>query len=246
MSTRAAKIYDFTIPAGGSSELLVEGSYYRILESTGALEVRRDGGSALGPIYPGQGERAQYKRLTLVDKSGAGNSGLMVVGDDTFIDDRISGLVEVIDGGKVRTKTELSFVAGFYANASAGQYGAMQLLNPAGSGRDLVVTQINYSRKSIWGVYLARYATPLANNLAANITNKVIGAGAPVAQFRRGWSGSILGSIFTYVHLADSTVSQLRFADPMIVPQGEGIVCVCDSVNIELAATFEWYEEVRA
>lgn len=241
--TRAAKIYDFTLAALGTSELLVEGSMYRLMRCTSDLEVRRDGGSGVGPLLAGQGEKAEFKRLTLIDRSGAPNVGTILIGDDTFIDERIIGLVDVIDGGKVRTFTALSFVGGYYANASGGQYSALQLLNPAGSGRNLVCTQINYSRKTVWGVYLSRYNTPMTEDRSVNITNKLIGAAAPVAQLRRGWFGAIVGNVFTYAHLADSFVSLLKFADPMIIPPGAGIAAVCDSVNVEFAATFEWYEE---
>ena len=67
--------------------------------------MRPDGGSSLSPLYAGQGQRKEFQRLTVTDKSGAANVVLIIVADDDFIDDRITGEVSVIDGSKARTKT---------------------------------------------------------------------------------------------------------------------------------------------
>lgn len=91
MTNRATQFYDFTLAANASQTILAEGSYYKILTSTGALRIRRDGGSGIGPITAGHGERnAEYKRLTITDLSGAGNSGIIVVADADFVDEQLA------------------------------------------------------------------------------------------------------------------------------------------------------------
>lgn len=90
MSRKATALYDFTLTAGGSFDLPVDASFYKILTSTGDISVTRDGGSTVKPMRAGRGERGvSFTKLTLRDLSGAPNSGTIIVGDSGFIDDTV-------------------------------------------------------------------------------------------------------------------------------------------------------------
>lgn len=243
--TRAAQIYDFTLPANGARELLVEGSYYRILSSTGAVEVRRNGGSALGPIYAGQGERAEFKRLTLVDRSGSPNVGYIIVADDTFIDDRISGEVSVIDGGKARTVANLSFLGRLYRAGSAGNYSHCQLWNQS-TTRNLIVQQFVSSCSSAATVYLNAAGAALANiGVPANPGSKLIGGADSGAQFRYVHQASIDFGIkaMTMYQVAAVQSVLFRFTEPLVVPPGYGLTWACAGLGVDLLVNVDYYEE---
>lgn len=87
---KSTQLYDFTLAANGSQVILADANFYKVLTSTGDLQITRDGGSTVKPMRAGRGEReVPFQRLTIRDISGATNSGTIVVGDSNFIDDTI-------------------------------------------------------------------------------------------------------------------------------------------------------------
>lgn len=241
---RAFKIYDFTLSAGGALPLLVEGGLFKIYSSTGVVAVTIDGGSTIGPINAGQGMKTEFSRLTISDMSGAVNVGRIIVASNDFVDDRITGNVEVIDGGKNRSKLSQSFVGGRYVGPVAAQYGHLQLWNPGGTGKNLVLAQINYSTLATAGVWMGFYNAALATDLSVYIANKLVAAAVGVGQFRSTNNAALLFTTgFNYIHLTSSSPQLLRFSDPMVIPPGQGVVLALALLNTEFAAQFEWYEE---
>lgn len=242
MSNRATQFYPLALAANGTDAILAEGSYFRILSSSGAVQVRPDGGSSLSPLYAGQGQRREFKRLTVTDVSGVANNVVIIVADDDFIDDRITGSVEVIDGGKSRVKTASSFIGGIYCGAVAGNYSMVQLWNPAGSGKNLVLAQTEYSCKTLCGMYLAVHNAALTT-LLGQPANKLTGAAAGVGVTRVQNNAALLGTSILYFHVLASSPQILRLGDPMVITPGYGVQVMSDTLNVEVAASFEWYEE---
>lgn len=75
-----ARVYDFSIPAGGTIFLEVPGDYYKIISSTGNIGTRRDGSNLLQPMFAGRGEKgAEFQRLALADLSGSTNTGQILI-----------------------------------------------------------------------------------------------------------------------------------------------------------------------
>lgn len=156
---RATQTYDFTLTAGGSQVLNVEGSFYRIQSATGNVEVRRDGGSVLGPLTVGQGERAEFRRLTLRDLSGGANSGRILVADGSFIDDTVIIAAPVavrpeaangnqkFSGALVANTPETMFTPGANVNGAVVLTANFSVFMAAGSG----------------AVFLAKNAAPTTN-----------------------------------------------------------------------------------
>jgi len=229
---RSAKIYDFTIPANGSFTLLVEGSYYRILSSTGSLEVRRDGGSGVGPIYAGQGERdEEFKRITLVDKTGAINSGYIIISDGTFVDDRITGEVSVIDGGKARTIANSSYCSVVTCAGTATNYSHVQIWNPVGSGKNVIVEAVNLF-------------SPTAAYLSLNLGSSILGVGIGNMQPKKA-----LGSVSTaqtkkenkaavtsdsqiwLAYVAATQTQAIKFNEPIALTPGSGLTATAEELR---------------
>ena len=128
---RATKVYSVTLAANATYELLVDAGYYKILAATGALNIRRDGGTLLSNLQPGQGERVNFTRLQLQDTSGAQNTVQLVVADDSFVDDRIFGTVT------------LSPLGATFANANKTVTNASGQLLAANAARKYLLVQNN-------------------------------------------------------------------------------------------------------
>lgn len=243
--TRAAQIYDFSLPANGARELLVEGSYYRILSATGAVEVRRNGGSALGPIYAGQGERAEFNRLTLIDKSGSNNNGFVIVADDTFIDDRVSGEVSVIDGGKARTTANLSFLGRLYRAGLAGNYVHVQLWNPS-TTRNLIVQQFIASASVASTVHVLSASAALATlNTPAAPAAKLTGGTDSVSESRYSHAVAIVAGLKQLGMYQVPAVQSIpfRFTEPLVIAPGFGLIWACGTLGADLLIGADFYEE---
>lgn len=91
---KAVQTYDFNLAAGASMPLLVEGEYFRVQSSTGALDVIVEGLGHLPGLLAGQGLKdTPFKRLVLKDVSGAQNSGVILVAGHEFVDNRTYGVV---------------------------------------------------------------------------------------------------------------------------------------------------------
>src|SRR5688500_10394922 len=131
--TTTAKIYSLVIPASGSFPLLTSGDYFKGLSATGAFETTGDTFRTLGAILAGQGlEGVAFSRLTFRDTSGASNTLRVLIAGDKFIDDRITGEVSMIDGGKARTISNAAFAWANGCGPIAAKFSAAQLYNPIG------------------------------------------------------------------------------------------------------------------
>lgn len=245
MTNRAAKIYEFTLAANGSFEILAEGSFYKLLSAADQVAVSRNGGSELAPLRVGQGEEnTEFTRITVRDMSGSANYGSIVIADNGFIDDRISGEVSVIDGEKSRSLAGTLFSAIPSTVAVAGQYPYAQLWNPAGSGKNLIVQQILLSTSSAAPITLTFGTVARSLNMTAtHAKNKKAGAAIGLAQVRSENSASYITSQFWAGYCVANQIIQWKPSGPLIVPPGYGLDAVTNLVNSTILAAFEWYEE---
>lgn len=135
--------YDFNLPAGGAYQIDVKGRFFKYRSGTGAIRVRASKGGYVD-LLPGQGVWSlDYDSLTVQDRSGAQNVGVIVAGDFDFRDDRITGTVEVIDGGKRRTVAGQAFSGKIFAGPVPGNYPHIQLKNMS-VDKMLVVKQLQF------------------------------------------------------------------------------------------------------
>ena len=240
---RAARIYDFTILPGGSFTLLVEGSYYRLLSSTGAIEVRREDGSVVGPLMAGQGEQNQeFKRLTLVDKSGSNNIGTIVVADNTFVDARTTGEVSVIDGELSRSKSGNAFATSFGLGAVGGQYAIIEIWNPAGSGKRCIVSDLQFSSSTAAAYALVRTSALVVAPSGA-LSKSNIGA---VSQTKcNGYNSATvpIGPNLEQILVAASISVGRIFKQPYIIEPNSGLAVYNSAIGLNMYASVQFTEE---
>jgi hypothetical protein len=242
---KSARMYDFTIPANGSFQLNVEGEYVRIMSSTGMMELVTDT-YRIGPIAAGQGQaNTPFKRLTINDKSGVGNIGVILVAVSDFVDQRITGDVSVIDGGKNRAMAGGEFSAVINTAAVPSNYSHCALWNPPGSGKNIIVEKISASctvaGNLSWGFFNA--LTGLVSNGSA--ASKKSGG---VSSICISQGGQTLGLLAGFIYLGQLSISAnnaliYELKAPVIVTPGYGLDIIPSSGNAQLSATIEFFEE---
>lgn len=239
---RSAQIYDFTLAANGSAVLLVEGGYYRLQTATGAVQVRRDGGSSISPLYPGQGERAEFTRLTITDKTGAANVGTIIIADDNFIDERITGEVSVIDGGLFRSINNKNFMCGVDCAALVGNLSHVQLWNPHAS-LFLAVDLLTFSAQTAGSILKLNVSSVACTTLQVIPQAKRMGGAASVAELRTQQNVTALGgATFMNSIYPPATFTQMTLKEPIVVPPANGLMVLNLFPNANVAAGFSFYE----
>jgi hypothetical protein len=236
-----AKIYQFSIPAGGSFPLLVIGDYCKILTSSGPLTLQGDTFGSIGPILAGQGvQDSPFSRLVLEDESGATNNGTILIADNAFIDDRITGEVSVIDGSSIRAKNGGAFTAHAYVTANATLHSTCQIWNPAGSGKKLIIESI---------------IPFIEQNITLNIknTNAIIANGSIYNGIGNKKSTGPTGVAVLYTsstgpgpEVANASYGltlPMQLKTPFVIEPGHGLNFASTLINKYCGFDLEFYEE---
>jgi hypothetical protein len=246
---KAFKVYPFALTAGGSQVIMQEGSFFRILTATGALNVTFDDIGPFGPMNVGQGKRGPFRRLVLTDASGAAaNVGSVVVADTDFVDQTLSGNVSVVDGGKSRTLSNSAFMATVFQAAVAAQMAHAQLWNPAASGKNLIVEAVSVmtsGASGTFGVGAKNAALATAYNAPAP---KLLGGAAPMSlSFTQTNAVSLItaGSQLLAINATTNQLVAYRFVEPVVVPPGFGLIAWNNILNTDISANFEFFEEAN-
>lgn len=246
--TIAVRSYDFTLTALGGRRLDVRGEFFKLTSATGTLEVAIDDGGFV-PVLPGQGFKPAggFNALTIRDTSNAANVGRITIGDGDFIDDRISGEVSVIDGGRSITVTGRAFIAVGYVSAGAGQWAATALWNKSTTHR-LVLKQVRYE-------YLAGGGYIPVQRLI-NATFGVVGS-APVNKDSNGPTSSnsevrnLINGGAAPAHIGEMAIDvamgtwrTITFEQPIVLEPGFGYMFTQNvAAGSQFAAVWDYFEE---
>ncbi len=247
MSGNNVQFYDFNLSAGGSQWLPVSGAFYRIISSTGPVSIREDVGTTVGPISAGQGMRnREFGGLTVSDKSGAANKGTLIIAGSDFVDDRITGEVSTIDGGKARSIAGNAFVFNVGPNNAAGFAAAGLLWNPAGSGRRLVVKTSRMSSTQAQFIGMARKLATVGTIKPAGIAAKMTGAASVAVAYEVTNTATAVDSgYFHSANVGANGSDSVVFQEPVIVQPGEGVMWLGNVTTAgAMQASAEYFEEI--
>lgn len=136
---KPSSFYIFTIPAFSVYQLQVIGDYFKIIEASGAVNIKAEWGELKG-LIAGQGlEATPFNRLEITDASGTSNTVRIYVGDEKFIDG-LAGTVSVSSSTVPRSgsfanlnKTVTNASAQLLAANAARQYLLIQNKDTAGN-----------------------------------------------------------------------------------------------------------------
>jgi hypothetical protein len=221
-NSRAAQVYDFTLGAGETQTLLCDGSYYKILSATGALNVRRSNGSLLPGLMPGQGERDQdFHALTITDASGAPNAGKIVVADRTFIDDRLT----IPAGQSIAVNNQVQLATSAFAPAPNSWYDA------TGSFVANTPVQVIAPAANVNGIVVLAAAILTGANQAANPSHVALLAKAAAPANVTDGNTLLIGSNAGYEVQSGTAATTVggQMAQAVTIAAGLGLYFVCDS-----------------
>lgn len=255
------QLYDITIAPNTTRQLDAPGSYfYYYSGSAGGADstiTMRGLSSGLRIVLkPGQafrlprGENETSWVLTNFSNT-ATIIGTVIVGDGDITDNRVTGSVEVIDGGKNRTMANQAFIGYGYAGGGVAQCSYGQLWNPISSGKKIIV------EKFTSGIYSG--SVPAVMNVGINNAaigtvqtygkSKLSGGTQSAAEFRTDTNANTPGIRFPTSLFWDQYIDSLlkmweiEPKEPFVINPGYGIVIGCSSFNTGFTTNIEFYEE---
>lgn len=238
--------YDFNLAANTGMSIDVAGKFFKYKSGNGVIRVRTSKGGVVD-LLPGQGVwNSEFTSLTITDRSGLPNAGIVLAGDFDFHDDRISGTVDVVDGSRTRTDQNRAFVA--YVNGAvaggSGAYAHQQLYNPVGSGKNLVVERVIVSSPVANTIRINKGGAILAQPAPDQAQSKKLGGASGVGQGRyEPASQAIQGTTMYNIFCPANTPVTIQFTEPVLVPPGWGLNVVAGVVESSMPTNFEYYEE---
>ena len=158
---------------------------------------------------------------------------------------RQPGVVQVVDGGRVRTLAQQAFMANLFSGAAAGQYAHVMLWNPVGSTRRLILKRFGLVSSTSGGVQWNVRNTALANLDGLGLS-KLAGGPASVAERR---NEAPAANILTNPNFMGSSATQpnvpllIDLAEPVILPPGWGFMVQAQFVASLLGSFMDYIEE---
>ena len=243
--------FPFTIAPGQTITVSTTQAYlyYEAGSAGGAdasIRVAADIGDEI-VLKPGQGFRysGPFSRLYLSNNKGqAPIIGHIVLEAGEFFDNRVTGTVDIVDGGKNRTLAGQTFVMAASNGPAAGQYGVQELWNPAGSGKNVIVEQIQVSSAAASNILCGWTGTRVGAGAAGILSKKAGGANSSAAA--TFLSLAALPGTFNYLTTcnvqANGTIL-LPFKEPIVIPPGFGLIIANSTASNSLQMWAEFFEE---
>lgn len=234
--------------AGETKTYMVNGEYLEILDAQYPVDVYMMDKSGGQLSMMRNAEASFFSRpgaYGVVQITSANAQSIRIfIGSGDAGTRRISSTVKVIDGEAERTKAGGMYCGVPSAPAVAALFSTAQLWNPAGSGKNVILTQlmgvgggVTLAASVYYG--LAALAT---DQTAARAANKkgfgVIG----VAQVRVEAIAQSGFSIYALGLPANSN-ALWPIRGGIVIPPGVGINLQAGIANANLGCNFEWYEE---
>lgn len=252
------QIYDFTVTTNGTFEIAALGNYvYYYSGSAGGADptilLKHDVSGTTIRLMPGQGftmdsQQQPGGRWLLTNSAGAATiTGRLVVGKGQIQDNRVTGAVEIIDGGKNRTLGGSAFMTVQIQTAVAAQYPTIQWWNPPGSGKNMIIEKFSFSSST------AQQVRTGWNNVAISATN-----GVCVNKKAGGATGVVVANYttlaglpggFNYLQMLNVSANTPVIAEnrePIVIPSGYGFCITGNLANSDLTANIEFFEESAA
>lgn len=155
----------------------------------------------------------------------------------------VSGSVRVIDQAEEITAADLAYSFRTAIAAVVGQFSAIQLWNPAGSGRELVVEEFGAVVTAPAGLLYGSNAVQLPT-AATTPVNKYLGNPADAnAQTYIGTNAA--AQIAAADQLGFFASGDFRILPtPIIIPPGRGFIVMGDSTNVTLSGSIAYKVKV--
>ena len=138
-----------------------------------------------------------------------------------------------------------AFIGSVGRSAVAGQWTHIQLWNPLGSGKRLMITDIRAALTDAAGTIIMSDHDVALSDLGGNVPASKLGLfqSSAAGEFREQVNGATLGSQFGFIEAPLSTPVEVPLSDfPIILREFEGIVLRPDAANNGINALIQWQE----
>lgn len=259
------EIYDISIAPGQIRDIFCNGSYvYFYAGSAGGADatitVNQDSRGQRVLLQPGQAYRMSGgdtgTRWLIGNLRGEGTIvGRLVIGSGELTDNRVTGSVEVVDGGKNRSMAGAAWIAQHgVATPVAGKYASGAIFNPAGSGTNLILKSI-YTQGP---VAVACNASWKPGGLSAPITDggmkpqsksASVAASAPnshaaVLQYdSTTLSNPVSANVMFQLYFTANARDQITFSEPLVIAPGTALQMTANSPAVAFGLGYDWFEE---
>lgn len=249
------QVFDIRLVPGGVREINVRGSYIYFLNGSAGgadstISVQAVTGSDVVLMKPGQAFRLPqgeaYTQWILKNHAGAGTIiGQVFVGEGDFFDNRISGSVEVIDGGKNRAAANQAMMLAQSGGGGApGMLNTHQLWNPAASGKNLIVEQFFASCAVATLIYVGVNDVAMGVPSGSGFSKRAGGAnssGQPVLANIAGVPTN--AKILMALQIPANLTQTVSLREPILLPPGFAFFVQCQTVETGITTTVEYFEE---
>ncbi|HEY0877152.1 MAG TPA: hypothetical protein VGE10_01745 [Zeimonas sp.] len=245
----------FTLPIGGSITLPVQCDYIKYSEGAAGgastrIRVKTERGGTDLEMSPGDWVRLT-ERTAQINISNLENEatiiGRVVLGVGSVGSERIAGVVEVVNSEQDTALSGRSFSrAMFPPIAVPGEWSYIQLWNPAGSGKNVIVESLILSSEADDHLHVGFSPTQVALS-AGNFSNKFQGKSGSISESRYGTSAGdlLLGSpSLDILGMKVSAKIPIEFPmkRPLIVTPGYGMTVRVGEYAVGVAGWVELLE----
>lgn len=253
-------IFTLSLGANESREAAISGEYFELrnalfpvvlielLDRSGGVIARLDNPEQSDFVRPGRYETIRITNgataQTIKHFYGSGDAGSRRTSGLVTIDGASD--VSVIDGGKSRTLAGGAFLWTVIKSVGAGVLPVAQLWNPAGSGKNLIVTRGCVSATVAGGVYMGVNTAALGVAAGYVGNKKSMSANTSVASPLSSSPAAMvaLTKNFGFMFLQNYGQWQLSLNEPIVIEPGSGLIVQHDTTTgLAIGGQFEYFEE---
>lgn len=256
-------IFNLTLGADEAREVAITGEYFELrnavypvalielLDRSGGVVSRLENPEQSDFVRPGRFETVRITNgptpQTVKHFYGSGDAGSRRTSGSVQVVGTVSttGVVEVVDGGKSRTLAGGAFMGVATAGIVAAQYPLAQLVNPAGSGKNVYV-----KRYTVSGSQATFYTVKLTQGIAASASiaggnkNSALAAGVAVLKNTNVAVGGLpAGALSDQLAIAAYGCIPQVMEEPILIAPGWALSFTSAAAAMDIAVGLEWIEE---
>lgn len=234
--------------AGEVKTFLIQGEYVEILEAAYPVDVAMmdRSGAQLSTMRNAEASYfsrpGKYEVIQVTSQSA--QTVRLFVGSGDAGTRRTSGDVSVVDGGKSRTIAGIAFAGYGSSPGVTANYSHVQLWNPVGNGKKLVVESVRMGSAASTLFYLGFHNVQLAV-FDKKARSKKSGGDDSSSDIRVEAAVSLIAGLgILFAEVGSLNISrEIKPSEPIIIMPGYGLLVRTGGTNQDIFANFEFYEE---
>jgi hypothetical protein len=242
--------FDLNLNANSAQRIEVVGQFIKYKSGRGAIRVTTSAGDYID-MTPGQAVYGvPFTGLSVADRSGAANPGVLLAGAFDFRDDTITGAVAMIEPYVSVLTDKTAYLGYSNGTTTAGVQNMTGIYNPVGSGKNIAITRIGYSTGGNAGL-VSLYMIPASGgyvppNQALGAQNMNVGQGA--AAVSRMFTDDTGVQPSGWVRVAGNpsepsgTILDFKIVKPIVLTPGNAIALFPAGLGEQVAMSVEFLE----